>query len=100
MKRSQEEVNIKAWKNHQKRKTELELKIMEGSSSVLPFYERAHELPTTRSPALGIDFSSFVTQMRPLKLRVKLGHFIYAVYWIGLMKGAIAANNFRLRTEC
>ncbi|GJY51512.1 hypothetical protein Tco_0442359 [Tanacetum coccineum] len=34
-----------------------------GSSSVLPFYGRAHELPTTRSPALGIDFSSFVTQV-------------------------------------
>ncbi|GJW31497.1 RuvB-like protein 2 [Tanacetum coccineum] len=32
------------------------------SSSGLPFYGRAHELPTTHSPALGIDSSSFVTQ--------------------------------------
>ncbi|GKC28322.1 hypothetical protein Tco_1035616, partial [Tanacetum coccineum] len=32
------------------------------SSFGLPFYGRAHELPTTRSAALGIDSSSFVTQ--------------------------------------
>ncbi|GJT42477.1 hypothetical protein Tco_0951192 [Tanacetum coccineum] len=37
---------------------------IQGSSSVLSFYECAHELPTTRSPALGIDFSCFVTQLR------------------------------------
>ncbi|GJX77572.1 hypothetical protein Tco_0324383, partial [Tanacetum coccineum] len=71
---------------------------IQGSSSVLLFYERAHELPTTRSPALGnkigwsdrlmglglndLHVATSRKQMRPLKLRVKLGHFIYAVYWI------------------
>ncbi|GJU50806.1 hypothetical protein Tco_1220361 [Tanacetum coccineum] len=33
------------------------------SSSGLSFYGRAHELPTTCSPALGIDSSFFVTQV-------------------------------------
>ncbi|GJW08968.1 hypothetical protein Tco_1571391 [Tanacetum coccineum] len=51
----------------------------QGSSSVLPFYERAHELPTTRSPALGIDFSSFVTQHEQKQVLYRVGWLLITI---------------------